>query len=200
MHTYIKGCVKIRRFWYCRFERNPSVSFVLIWVLLSLSQILRHSFLTHFAGLTIDCIDREPWFICLSLHLWECWDIFSFPCTLHMCLLSFSSLSWTSRCDFFSEWTSSPKWALSSSDSWARAQDCLTHGLLFCVLFTPFSHRATFTRNGVRMLAMPIRYLDCIHNRQTQMSKSGLNRNHVKLFSRVNRGFRGKKLRGNIWT
>jgi len=158
MHTYIKQCVKIRRFWYFRFERNPSVSFVLIWVLISLSQILRHSFLTHFAGFTIDCIDREPWFICLSLHPWELWDIFSFPYTLHMCLFSFFSLSWTSHRDFSSERTSSPKWALSSTDSWAQSQDCQTHGFIFYVLFSPFSHRATITSNGVRMLAMPIRY------------------------------------------
>ena len=59
---------------------------------------------------------------------------------------------------FFSERTSSPKWALNSIDIWARSQGCLTHGLLLCLLFSDCSHRSTFTWNGVRMLAMPICY------------------------------------------
>jgi len=106
--------------------------------------------------------------IALFLHMWKCWVIISFPCTFHTCLLSFSLVDQPFR--FFSERTSSPKWALSSVDIWARPQGCLTHGLLLCLLLSDCSHRSTFTRNGVRMLAMPIRYFR-LHSQPTNSNE-----------------------------
>ena len=45
MYTYIKQCVKIRRFWYGRFDRNPSV---ICFVLTTSSILLTHGVISQF--------------------------------------------------------------------------------------------------------------------------------------------------------
>jgi len=69
MTSYTKRCTSTRRVYWCKFGRNPTKSFCVICILVSLSLILRQGLSLDFTCLFIYSLAISPeLFVCLSIY------------------------------------------------------------------------------------------------------------------------------------
>jgi len=69
MTSYTKRCTKIRRVCWCKFGRNPTKSFCVICILVSMSLFPRQGLSLDFACLPIYSLAISPeLFVCLSIY------------------------------------------------------------------------------------------------------------------------------------